>query len=235
VPNYLPVASRSWLTFALLAALLDWIAVGLELLPLEYLAKPATLMALIGYAWSLRQVTADPRLARWLQLGLVFSLFGDIFLMFEGERWFLAGLVSFLLGHVAYIIALLGTDDFPRQPAMLLIVLCVVSIAATLLAPVIGSLQRNEQSAMIAPVSLYVTIISTMLISAWATLLRPRWSVNAKALSVGGASLFYCSDAILGWNRFVKPLPAGRLLVIITYHLAQAALASLIAAVPANN
>jgi uncharacterized membrane protein YhhN len=38
-------------------------------------------------------------------LGLLFSDFGDYFLMFEGEEFFLKGLVSFAIAHIFYIIS----------------------------------------------------------------------------------------------------------------------------------
>jgi hypothetical protein len=45
----------------------------------------------------------------WFGLGLVFSLAGDIFLMLP-SRFFIAGLIAFLLGHVFYIF---GFDPIP--------------------------------------------------------------------------------------------------------------------------
>jgi len=39
-----------------------------------------------------------------------------------------------------------------------------------------------------------------------------------------GAFLFYISDLILAWNRFVAPIQNGRLLNIVAYHLGQIAL-----------
>jgi uncharacterized membrane protein YhhN len=40
----------------------------------------------------------------WINAGLVLGLAGDILLL-RGERGFLPGLISFLLGHLAYIFA----------------------------------------------------------------------------------------------------------------------------------
>jgi uncharacterized membrane protein YhhN len=37
-----------------------------------------------------------------------------------------------------------------------------------------------------------------------------------------GAILFFVSDALLGWNKFVRQLRYGNIQVIITYHLGQA-------------
>ena len=36
-----------------------------------------------------------------------------------------------------------------------------------------------------------------------------------------GASLFYLSDATIGWSRFVKDFRSSGLVIITTYHAAQ--------------
>jgi uncharacterized membrane protein YhhN len=43
-------------------------------------------------------------------------------------------------------------------------------------------------------------------------------------LAGAGAGLFFVSDTVLAWNRFVRPLGRGPVAVIVTYHLAQALL-----------
>ncbi|HEX8680879.1 MAG TPA: lysoplasmalogenase family protein [Ardenticatenaceae bacterium] len=109
------VGSQTWLTVTLLTAMLDWIAVGLALWPLEYGTKPATLAATIGYARALRRTAANVPLARWIEVGLVLSLWGDVCLMLEGEVWFLAGLGRFLLAHLSYIAAFTGLHKLSRR------------------------------------------------------------------------------------------------------------------------
>ena len=49
------------------------------------------------------------------------------------------------------------------------------------------------------------------------------FGTGAVAVAVGGF-LFYVSDAVLGWTRFVRDIPRGRLTVMVTYHLGQALL-----------
>jgi uncharacterized membrane protein YhhN len=43
-------------------------------------------------------------------------------------------------------------------------------------------------------------------------------------LAAAGAAAFYCSDALIAWNRFVREQRHGRLAIITTYHVAQALL-----------
>jgi uncharacterized membrane protein YhhN len=57
--------------------------------------------------------------------------------------------------------------------------------------------------------------------SAVMTRYRAGWSTMA-ALSVSvGALLFFASDSILAWDRFLNPLPHARFRVMLTYHLGQ--------------
>ena len=73
---------------------------------MPWLAVPAKLIA--STAFVVVAVTAgalESRYGRILLLGLVLSWFGDAFLLSETKRWLLSGLVSFLLAHVAYVVA----------------------------------------------------------------------------------------------------------------------------------
>jgi uncharacterized membrane protein YhhN len=87
---------------------------------LEYFAKPATMVALLAF------VILNGGLSGgmiWFAIGLLFSLAGDVFLMLPKEQ-FIAGLVSFLLAHIAYIIGLA-----PRLPGNLPALLIAISLA----------------------------------------------------------------------------------------------------------
>jgi hypothetical protein len=50
------------------------------------------------------------------------------------------------------------------------------------------------------------------------------WNASAAALAAVGAFLFYLSDIILAWNKFVAPIKDGRIYNIGAYHLGQIAL-----------
>jgi uncharacterized membrane protein YhhN len=53
------------------------------------------------------------------------------------------------------------------------------------------------------------------------TLLSDRW-IPIDALTIcAGAALFFLSDAILAWNKFVSPIRYGRLMNMASYHLGQ--------------
>ncbi len=214
------------LLISLFLALIDWLAVARHRKRLEYVFKPATLVAVLIGAWLLTQDAHDVWQARFFLPGLAFSLAGDVFLMLPGERFFLPGLVSFLLAHLCYIAGLNPT--LPPCPTLVLLVI-VAAIGVTLYRSIAAGLRRQGQRALLVPVALYSVVLSLMLFSAWATLFRPEWTSLRRGLVIVGASLFFGSDAMLAWDRFVAPSSRLRLLVIVTYHLGQVALAASIA------
>lgn len=74
------------------------------------------------------------------------------------------------------------------------------------------------------PIEAYGTVITLMVLSALLTLYDAAWKISASGLVASGAILFYSSDILLAWNKFVNPIKNGRLANMIFYHLGQAAL-----------
>jgi uncharacterized membrane protein YhhN len=62
-----------------------------------------------------------------------------------------------------------------------------------------------------------------MVFSALVTMVRPEkeWQIFPAILASIGALLFLTSDTLHAWNSFVTPIHASKILVRITYHLAQ--------------
>ena len=198
----------------------DWLAVARGWRRLEYIAKPAAILVLL--AWLLNYPgpvpNAHPPILDWFVAGLLCSLVGDILLMLP-ERFFRGGLIAFLLAHVAYIIGLNGGLLAVPVEALFLV---PVGLVSGWLAWRVGlSLQASGNGSLRVPVVVYAAVISLMLVSALSTLFRSGWPLGEAALVAGGATLFYCSDALLAWNRFVAPVRGGKFLVIVAYHLGQ--------------
>ncbi len=221
------LSSAYWsFAIALVLALIDWVAVAWHWKRLEYIFKPATLVAVLIAAWMLTYEPHDAWQARFFLPGLVFSLAGDVFLMLPGKRFFLHGLVSFLLGHLCYIVGLSPT--LPPWLALIPLIV-VVTVGVVLYQAIVTGLRRQGQTELLVPVALYSLVLSLMLFSAWATLFRPGWTPLRRGLVIVGASLFFGSDTMLAWDRFVVSSSWLRMLVIVTYHLGQVALAASIA------
>jgi uncharacterized membrane protein YhhN len=173
----------------------------------ELVAKPLTLVALTGAALALDP--ADPTVRAWFVAALVLSLAGDVFLMLD-EKLFVFGLGSFLLGHVAYIVGFWVSGEI-GGPAATLGVGLVIGLLLTVGRSVFRGV-RAAQPDMTVPVVAYMGVISVMVVSAIGT---------ANPWAIVGSLLFYASDALIAWNRFIEEQPWGRLAIIVTYHLGQ--------------
>lgn len=199
-------ASTTLLVVAAAAALVHWWSVAGGRRAVLLATKPLVMLLLIAVAAGL-DTTADATTS-WFILALGLSLAGDVFLMVEPDR-FVAGLASFLGAHLAYIAGLL-LAGFEPVPALI-----AAALAAGLFLPIGRPILQGAAAAdrrLAAPVAAYIGVISAMVITAAAT---------GNAVALAGAASFYASDAVLGWNRFVAPLPNGRLITMITYHLGQ--------------
>lgn len=202
----------------LLFATLDWLAVARRLKWLEYLAKPAVIVLLLAWLW----LTGGFQGALpWFAAGLLFSLVGDILLLLSKQR-LIPALVAFLFAHLTYIIGLnqpLPPLALPALAVFLVVLLPALRISLRIQA---GLLERG-QAAYRLPVAIYSLVISLMLFSALLTLTQPDevWRPAPALLVSAGALLYYLSDSLLAWNRFVEPVPQARLYIHITYHLGQ--------------
>lgn len=208
-----PVHATSWVALgvAAVAAVADWVAVARGDRRLEYVAKPVATLALVVLALSL-DPEHDQRRA-WFVAGLVLSLAGDVFLMLPRDL-FVAGLASFLLGHVAYVVGF-WVDDPPGGAPLAIGALAVVVVVALLARRILAGLRASGDGALAVPVAAYIAVIAVMVASATGT---------AEPLAVAGAWSFLASDAVLAWNRFVRPLAWAPVTIMVTYHLAQAGL-----------
>jgi uncharacterized membrane protein YhhN len=212
---------------ALLVAAADWFAVARHARSFEYVLKPAVMAVVIAAALLMTRQPHDAWQARWFIGGFALSLAGDVFLVLPPtSRRFLAGLVAFLLAHLCYIVGLNPT--LPPLNALLLLAPCAV-IAGTVVWRIVTALRASGLGGYIVPVVVYGIAMTLMVFSAWATLYRPEWTDPRRFYVISGATLFFVSDAILAWNRFVRPLTWAPLAVMVTYHLGQIGLAASIA------
>ena len=204
------------LIFAALEALAPWQNSS----RLKYIAKPAVMIAL--FIWLGTSVGFSGALL-WFRLGILFSLLGDVLLMLSFDRLFLAGLIAFLLAHVAYIIGF----NIPPSPvsAWGLFVALMIGIGGVrILRRILTPLQAQGQAGLRIPILIYGFVISIMLLYAMLKLTDISWRAGAALWVALGAFLFYLSDIILAWMKFIAPIQNGRIYNILAYHLGQIAL-----------
>ncbi len=200
----------------LIIAVINWIASDREWNWFIYITKPLTLILLIIWFTLSTQWQGA---SLWFGLGLVFSLFGDIFLMLPEEQ-FLPGLGSFLIAHLMYIIGL-NTFRHPVTVPSGLMIILVLLLFSSLVWIFYRNMITGEHRRYIIPVFAYMIVISTMLLSAVLTLINPEWRPLHAILVASGAVLFFLSDTVIGWNKFITPINRRNLIVMSTYHLGQ--------------
>lgn len=188
----------------------DWAARATKNLRLEYLCKPATLMALIAVAVVMTPAHDAGTRRDWFVAALVCSLAGDVLLMVPTDL-FVAGLAAFLVGHVCYVAGLWAQP--PGGVAIAIAAAGVIVVVTPVARRILGALRGRRELGV--PVALYMAVISVMLATALAT---------GNVLAGVGAALFVSSDAMIAWNRFVRPFRAADLGIMVTYHLGQAGL-----------
>jgi uncharacterized membrane protein YhhN len=197
---------------AAVAGVVDWFAVAADRRRVEVVAKPLTMALLVAFALMVGDAPAEVR--SWLVAGAVFGLVGDVALLGAGEAAFMGGLAAFVIGHLAYVVAAASVGFSPGW-AVVGIVFMAVLLGFRFVGRTLPGAGARGGPVLAAAVVVYALVISAMVVSAWAT---------ESVIAAVGAMCFAVSDWVLGYQRFVGPLPGRRLSVMIPYHVGQAML-----------
>lgn len=163
--------------------------------------------------------------SNFIYLALFFSWLGDIFLMFPRDEsspnaklLFISGLVSFLIGHINYINHFTSEvkSNFKqtilvKSPYLVLPYVLYIVVLLKLLYPTLGTMK--------IPVTIYAIVIIGMLLAAF----NRKDFVNSVSyyFTLFGAFLFVISDSCIAVNLFYQPFESARMVIMITYILAQ--------------
>ena len=153
-----------------------------------------------------------------LLVGLIFCLGGDVFLALPQKKMFLFGLVSFLFGHVFYIlgffyVAQTGTWTWTG------------SLGALIISGWVYFWLRPHLGSMNLPVLVYVIVITTMVSGACSVLGDSGLRLSGRIMVFAGALSFYFSDVFVARDRFLKKEFFNRLIGLPMYYTGQFLLA----------
>ncbi len=158
---------------------------------------------------------ADPGYFRWILAGLLLCLAGDVFLIFFfSKKFFLAGLVSFLAGHVLYAVAFFSLAGPGTANWIAIVILVAVSGA-------VFAWLRPHLGKMLVPVIAYIAIITAMVIGAVSLAETETIRFPGRALALSGAIFFYLSDIFVARQRFATRNYFNRAVGLPLYFAAQ--------------
>ena len=145
--------------------------------------------------------TNDIRPDKWLVIGIVFSWFGDLSMMFSpvNVSMVLPGIVSFLLMHLTYIKMFYEKGSFKKLFSVRIIPVLFFICLGVALNSYLSSCFINDKSLFRIPVLIYTCIIVSMVIIA---VLRNAEKRGSYLLVAGGALCFLFSDASLSVHIF---------------------------------
>lgn len=181
---------------------------------LIYIFKPLATILIFGIALA-NWILEKQNYALWICLGLVFSLAGDVLLLWP-EKLFVAGLVAFFFAHVAYLAAFTCGTKFPASRAVLGFYL---AFAVT----TYFALSARLPAELKWPVVLYAFAVATMAAQAMGRYLQ--FQTGAAGFAAAGGILFLVSDGLLAFDRFWAGIPYDAVVVLLPYYLAQVLIA----------
>ena len=160
---------------------------------LQYMFKPLTILLILFLPIMSSQFSWGFNYSSLIVAGLFLSMFGDIFLMFS-EKYFIPGLIAFLLAHLVYIAAFISVDGIHYSWISFIFLITGILIFK-LLNKKLGKLQ--------IPVALYISAIAIMAWQSWELCLST--GSCGFGLAAMGTILFLISDFALSVNKFLKP------------------------------
>lgn len=179
------------------------------------LASAGFIVAAIGFG------AFESRYGGIVFVGLVLGAVGDVCLLGAGRAHFLAGLISFLLGHIAYVVAFTSLGVSPRSTF-----LSAVAIAVGM--AIIANWVFPHAPTMRVPIGVYMLVIAAMCaVAIGASALGAPWMVPV------GALMFTVSDIAVVRDRFVSKSFLNRLWGLPLYYAGQLIIAWSIKAVGA--
>lgn len=188
-------------------------------LMLIYCTKPLLMLSLGTYFWGQTRTARLQKMRVLIAAGLLFSLVGDVFLLFARtqQKLFVLGIAGFLVAQICYTLA------FARFKPSLnglfahnkLAALPFVLYWGGLLAILIPALP----SGLLAPIVVYSFFITLMALSALNLTTRIPPSVSYPL--VLGVCLFLLSDSLIAIHKFKMEIPAASFMIMTTYIMAQ--------------
>jgi len=188
-----------------LVSLFDIVGILFKVPDLIFIFKPFILLSLL-FLYSSSVLVRN----KWYVIALIFSFFGDVFLLYSGQSLFIMGLVSFLLAHFIFISIVLKRI---QKTSFLKIISSVIPFLVVFILLIFGL--KESLNEMLLPVIIYGLTISTFGI---VSLVDFQNRKSQKSLfMLLGAMVFMISDSVLAINKFYNASHLFEIIIMSKY------------------
>ena len=191
-------------------------------IPIKLFTTATILVIVISLSFFLRAGGPHPGLFWGVFGAFSCSLFGDYFLS-RGGATFLPGLLCYLAAHIGYLIAFLSIGAL-HLPALLLALVLISIFFLVFLKP------QVKDRGILSALAGYIVFSVLVLAAAFGTVRGSGYPLffgnqGIRGLSaylfITGAILIVLSDAVIGYNKFVRSLPWAEFAILSSYYIAQ--------------
>lgn len=151
---------------------------------------------------------------KWYSTALIFSFFGDVFLMYSGQLPFKIGLISFFVAHILFIRIVMHRI---KKVSFLSVLTAIIPFAVFLLLLIYTI--KDSLGELLALVMIYGFTISIFGVVSLINYLETKSTKSIWMLI--GAIVFMISDALLAINKFYLPKEFFDIFIMGTYIIAQ--------------
>jgi uncharacterized membrane protein YhhN len=167
---------------------------------------------------ALVQPHPTPIYYQFLLAGLIFSLGGDVCLALSHKQAFPLGLLSFLIGHLFYILAFFHVSQLNLWT-------WIGSLVGVFVSGTVYFWLKPHLGSMKIPVLIYLVVITVMVAGAWSVLGDSGLNQSGRVMVIVGGLSFYFSDVFVARDRFLQRKFLNKLIGLPTYYLGQFLLA----------
>ena len=200
--------SKSMLLYSsLILSLMYFLTIRFPNLSGRWIIKSLSVLLLSIFAY----YNCTNSIALLFAISLLFSSIGDAFLCLNQEKFFVQGLVSFLVAHILYSVSFYSQfhphSTFLDSHLILNVILFIYAIImAKILTPKLGKLK--------IPVYIYMSALITMGIGGINTMF-------SNHILIIGIILFIISDSLLAIQKFLNSFKGIDYLIWSSYYLGQ--------------
>ncbi len=149
---------------------------------------------------------------------ILFSWTGDLLLIPDGTKWFAAGGVAFMLSHLCFMCSYAAHIRFAELPLWVILLSLAAYTGAVII--IFRELKGSLPTTLYLPMKGYLLINGAMnCFALWQMMTSP---CHASAIAYAGGVLFFLSDSLLFYVRFVdKYKNRSHFGVMLTYMLGE--------------